>query len=676
MLRSCLLITALLQAGLWLVCDVSSAFAAEKVDVKTALSHSIIDAGLPMAEVQTYTESRVPPMPEVATAAEWERHAERMRRDALEKVVFRGEAAHWRTTETRVEWVETIAGGPGYRVRKLRYEALPGLWIPALLYEPEQLQGKVPVVMNVNGHDRGGKAADYKQLRCINLAKRGMIALNLEWVGMGQLRDDNFLHYRMNQLDLCGTSGLAPFYLSMSRGLDLLLDHEHADPARVAVAGLSGGGWQTIFISSLDTRVTLSNPVAGYSSFRTRARHLSDLGDSEQTPVDLATVTDYAQMTAMLAPRPTLLTYNAEDQCCFKADHALPPLLDAARPIFELYGKKANLRSHVNHDPGTHNFLQDNREALYRSIGAHFYAGDSSFSSNEIPSEGEVKSSEELHVALPENNADFNKLALEQAAGLPRNADIPADQTALAAWRKQRRSALADVVKAKTYDVRAEDAGTAELTDGTATFHKLKLGTDWTVPAVELVRGTPQGTTIVVADEGRASAAEHVERLLAEGRRVIAVDPFYFGESKIAQRDFLFGLLVSAVGDRPLGLQASQLTAIARWAKSQHGQPVQLLAIGPRTSLFTLIAAGLEPEAVNAVELHNSFGSLKEIIERNMSVNQAPELFTFGLLESVDIPQLTALATTGTVRFVGASERLKEELRAVKGEAVGRVELK
>ena len=129
-----------------------------------------------------------------------------------------------------------------------------------------------------------------------------MLALNLEWIGMGQLHTDGFGHYRMNQIDLCGTSGIATHYLAMKRGIDILLSHKHADAKRVAVTGLSGGGWQTIFISALDTRVTLSNPVAGYSSFRTRARHFSDLGDSEQTPVDLGITADYAQLTAMRAP--------------------------------------------------------------------------------------------------------------------------------------------------------------------------------------------------------------------------------------------------------------------------------------------------------------------------------------------------------------------------------------
>lgn len=97
-----------------------------------------------------------------------------------------------------------------------------------------------------------GKAVDYKQLSCINQAKRGMIALNVEWLGRGQLDTPGFSHYSMNQMNLCGTSGFALFDLITSRGMAVLLLQEHADPKRVGAAGLSGGGWQTIFISSLD----------------------------------------------------------------------------------------------------------------------------------------------------------------------------------------------------------------------------------------------------------------------------------------------------------------------------------------------------------------------------------------------------------------------------------------
>src|SRR5205823_258673 len=185
---------------------------------------------------------------------------------------------------------------------------VPGLWIPALLYEPTQLTGKTPVVLNVNGHEKEGKSTAYIQERCINLAKRGILALNPEWLGRGQLTLPGMEHTRMNQLDLCGTSGLSVFHLSMKRSLDVLLSLDHADPERVAVTGLSGGGWQTIFLSSLDLRVRLTNPVAGYSSFVTRSQFPTlDLGDSEQTPSDLASVLDSTHLTVMMAPRLTLL---------------------------------------------------------------------------------------------------------------------------------------------------------------------------------------------------------------------------------------------------------------------------------------------------------------------------------------------------------------------------------
>ena len=619
--------------------------------VETWLGQEIIGSTQTLAEVQAFTESRVPLMPEVMSAGEWDRLAKRLGQQTLERVVFRGEAAHWRDAKTKVEWLDTIAGGPGYRIKKLRFEALPGMWIPALLYEPENLSGQVPVNLDVNGHDPKGKAAPYKQIRCINQAKRGMLALNVEWFNMGQLRGSGYEHYGINQLDLCGASGVAPFYLAMKRAVDLLLSLEHADRERVSVSGLSGGGWQTIFISGLDPRVTFANPVAGYSSFRTRARFSSDLGDSEQTPCNLATVVDYTHLTAMRAPRPTLLTFNAKDDCCFASDHALQPLLDAALPIFKLYGKAENLRSHINYDPGTHNFEKDNREAYYRMLGDSFYPGDGKFNPKEIPSDTEVKTAEQLMVALPERNANFNSLALAMSKTLPLHAEIPSGQRALNRWQKANREKLRALVHPKNYSVEPRPVGSEEKDGMRAAFWKLKLGNEWTLPVVELARGEAKGTTVLIADEGRKSVAAEAERLLAAGQRVLAVDLFYFGESKIAgSNGEVFPLQVATVGERPVGLQASQLNAIARWSKSQRASElVNVVATGPRSSLVALIAGGLEQESINNLELHRVLGSLREAIEKNWSVEQKPETFCFGLLESFDLKQLEVLVAPRTI---------------------------
>ncbi|MEQ8790413.1 MAG: hypothetical protein RIC55_29225 [Pirellulaceae bacterium] len=642
----------------------SPLFAADLTPEQIAplLARRIIDADLPMQQVQEFTESRVPRMPKAESRQAWQAIADRLRADVLEKVVFRGEAARWRKAPLRVEHLETIPGGDGYRIKKLRYEAAAGLWIPALLYEPTKLEGKVPVSLNVNGHDRKGKAADYKQIRCINQAKRGMLALNVEWIGMGQLNTPGNVHYAQNQLDLCGTSGVSVFLLAMQRGLDVLLAHEHADPKRVAVAGLSGGGWQTIFVSSLDTRVTLCNPVAGYSSFLTRARHLKDLGDSEQTPSDLATVADYTHLTAMLAPRAALLTFNAKDNCCFEAPYALPPLVEAARPVFKLYDAEDRLRTHVNEDPGTHNFEIDNRQALYRMLRDNFYGGDDdAFPGTEIDVEDELKTSDDLHIELPEDNATLNSIALSLAKSLPQGENSPSASRDAEAWLQRGRKRLAELVKYHPYDCQANKEGSTTKDDVTFTWWRLQLGDAWTIPAVEVSPAEADATVLVLADDGRISTAKRVAALVGEGKRVLAIDPFYFGESHIADKDFLFAMLAAAFGERPLGIQASQTAAVARWAKKAFEQPVTVLAEGPRTGVVALVAGAVEDKAIEAIDVYRPLGSFKQLLDENETTRQMPEMFCFGLLAEFDVLHIAALAR-GKVRFHNPSPRAAKDL--------------
>jgi hypothetical protein len=75
----------------------------------------------------------------------------------------------------------------------------------------------------------------------------------------------------------------------------------------------------------------------------------------------------------------------------------------------------------------------------------------------------------------------------------------------------------------------------------------------------------------------------------------------------------------------------------------------------------------LEDKAIGRLELHGSLGSFKEIIEQNRSLEQMPELFCFGLLETLDIKQLAALAAPRPVTFVAASARARKELAELKG---------
>jgi hypothetical protein len=623
----------------------------EASPLAAALAKPILDAGTTQAETIRLAAARVPQMPACTTREEWEQHAERIRAAVLNNVILRGVPPTWWEGPVQVERLDRIPCGPGYTMERLRYEALPGLWIPAILYLPEKLEGQVPVFLNVNGHDENGKQAPYKQIRCINQARRGIIALNVEWLRMGQLKHKDNFHGRLNQLDLCGVSGLAPFYLSLKRGLDVLLALEHADPTRVGVAGLSGGGWQTIFISALDTRVTLANPVAGYSSLSTRLKVFKDLGDSEQTPVDFALYADYAHLTALLAPRHALLTYNAQDQCCFVSATALPPLLAAAQPIYDLYGTPHHLSSHVNAEPGTHNFLQENREALYAQIGEAFFPNDPDYSEAEIPCGDDIKCSDELTVPLPEDNHTLHSLAVAAMQGLPLDAHIPVDSEALESWKTERRERLRQLVRYHEYGVAAERISTTQQDDLHISQWKLTCDDAWTVPLVEISRGAPRETTILITAEGRSALRDVVKPALAQGRRVLIPDLWYCGECHPIDREYLFALMLQAVGERPAGVQASQLAALARWSRAEFEHaPVSVQAHGDRTTQAALIAAALEPDVIQSTELIGPQTSLRQVIEQNLDFRDAPEQFTFGLLREFDIPHLRALARPGSVR--------------------------
>ncbi len=638
--------------------------------VQASLERPLLEPGQVLREVRAFLEPRFIKPPQATDRTAWEREAQRVRRDMLEQIVFRGSAAAWRDARCGVVWLDTMDGGPGYRIRKFRYEALPGMWIPGLLYLPDDLHGNVPVAINVNGHAPEGKAVDYKQCRAINLAKRGMLSLNLEWFGMGQLRTSGFAHGRMNQLDLCGASGLAPFYLALSRAIDLALELEHADQDRLLVTGLSGGGWQTILISALDERVTLANPVAGYGSFFTNLA-FGDMGDSEQAPADMAMVADYTHLTALRAPRATLLTYNAGDDCCFKSGHTLAPLLAAARPIFALYGAEDRLRSHVNHNPGTHNFEQDNREQLYAAIGDYFYPGDATFVRTEIPSEGELKTPEELLVPLPEDNVDFHRLAETLAASLPHQPDLPLDSAGAKTWQRQKRERLKALLRVPNYEPAKVVSETIDTPSGQVMLGlRVNVGDTWTLPISMLrAHGQHVAKTLVVADSGRASAAAEIERLAGEGNFVFAVDPLFFGESQVKAQDpeYTYPLLVSAAGERALGIQAAQLAATAsalhKASPEQGGDlPITIKAIGPRASLTALVAAAIEPEAIAGVELSGALASLKQLIETDKPVEALPEMFAYGLLAEFDVRQLVALAAPRPVTFQQPDQRARREL--------------
>ncbi len=273
-----------------------------------------------------------------ATPQEWTSAAAHLRHHLLDEVVYHGWPKEWLESAPKFEEVGVIETGDGYRIHKLRYEIVPGFEGSALLYEPDHISGKAPAILNLAGHDGpSGYAYEFKQKRCISYAKHGILALNLEWFGFGELDKKGNEHWDAADLDLVGANGLGIFYLDMRRGLDYLYNLPSVDRNRIGVTGLSGGGWQTIVLSSLDERVKATNPVAGFSSLisRIEVKEYGDMGDVEQSATDFLQGSDYPFLVALLAPRPALLTYNGEDDCCFRAMIVKPRIYDAVQPFLQ-----------------------------------------------------------------------------------------------------------------------------------------------------------------------------------------------------------------------------------------------------------------------------------------------------------------------------------------------------
>lgn len=559
------------------------------------------------------------------TAAAWTKRASQARRDML-ALFFAGHPAGLLDEEkVRIQWRGIVDSGEGYRVRKLRYEGYPGMWIPALLYEPTTMRGRVPAVLNPNGHHAGGKAMDYKQARCINLARRGMLALNTEFIGMGELRAD-VEHLRIAQLDLCGVAGIGVFYLAMKRGLDVLLQHRHADPERVAMTGLSGGGWQTAILSALDERIRVVVPVAGHSALWQRRGCPEDIGDLEQCPNDLCTIADYDVLTGMFAPRPTLLIYNRHDDCCFQTRRARVSVYRPAKKIFDLLGAGDNLQLYDNTDPGTHNYEADNRSQLYRFLNHHFGLDTPE---QDVAWKDGLRTEEQLRVGLPADNATLLSLA-EQHKRRLQNRRSGASLPPAAARRRLRK-----VLRLPDYEARPEKPGARRVPDAHIV---LQVG-PWRVPVTVVENESGSGTEVVIADGGRPSAIvrQHVGR-----RRIIAVDLFGTGE---AFTSFHEPMLLASAGQRPLGIQVAQLLAVSAWASRRfRARHVHLFACGRTMPVVTQIAAALEPKRFASLTTAGALDSLERLIDLPLSYGQHASLFCFGLLAEFDIVDLQRLS--------------------------------
>ena len=130
--------------------------------VKSILARQLQPPEVVTYQLEHFLLEQVPQLPAPSNAAQWAAQADQIRQRLVENTVLHGWPQAWRTSPPRFEDLGIVPTGPGYRLRKLRYEIVPGFYTTALLYEPTQLSGKAPGVLDVMGHFGAGKASDFE----------------------------------------------------------------------------------------------------------------------------------------------------------------------------------------------------------------------------------------------------------------------------------------------------------------------------------------------------------------------------------------------------------------------------------------------------------------------------------------------------------------------------------
>lgn len=257
----------------------------------------------------------------------------------------------------------------GYRVEKVVFQTVPGVWMTANAYVPDR-PGRHPAILCVHGHWRGAKQDPVVQARCIGAARLGFFVLAVDAFGAGERGVGKALgeyHGAMTAATLLPVgrplSGLQVY--ENGRAVDYLRTRPEVDPDRIGVTGASGGGNQTMYAGGWDDRLAAAVPVCSVGNYRAYLGAACCL--CEVVPGAL-TFTEEWQVLGLTAPRALMVVSATRDAQQFSVAEAEKSLA-GARPVFALAGRPANLRHAVFDSP--HDYNRAMREAMYGWMTLH-----------------------------------------------------------------------------------------------------------------------------------------------------------------------------------------------------------------------------------------------------------------------------------------------------------------
>jgi hypothetical protein len=270
----------------------------------------------------------------------------------------------------------------GFQIEKLIFESLPGVYVSALVYVPEDGNKTHPAVLVPSGHSANGKV--YYQALCQRLVQRGYVVINWDAIGQGERSQfwdakNNKSRYNLicaehavlgNLAYLAGTNLARWEIWDGIRALDYLLTRPDVDPDRINITGTSGGGFQTAHIAALDPRIKVAAPSCYISALPMRVynRIFKDPdSDPEQDLYGMiSNGVDHPGLLLMMYPRPVFVAAAVLDFFPIEGTHQT---VREVSDLYERFGHGDRIATREGYHG--HQYSPENQEAAMNFLD-HF----------------------------------------------------------------------------------------------------------------------------------------------------------------------------------------------------------------------------------------------------------------------------------------------------------------
>lgn len=270
----------------------------------------------------------------------------------------------------------------GFHIDKLIFESLPGVYVTALVYAPDDVGNKHPAVLVPSGHSAKGKA--YYQALCQRLVQRGYIVISWDTVGQGERsqfwdRKNGKSRYNLicaehavlgNLAYLAGTNLARWEIWDGIRALDYLLTRADVDRERINITGTSGGGFQTAHIAALDPRIKVAAPSCYITALPMRVynRIFNDPDSDPEQDLQgmISSGVDHPGLLLMMYPRPVFVAAAVLDYFPIEGTHK------TFREVADLYTRFGHSdRISMREGYHGHQYSPENQEAMIEFLD-HF----------------------------------------------------------------------------------------------------------------------------------------------------------------------------------------------------------------------------------------------------------------------------------------------------------------